>query len=85
MLQKINQCEKCGKFKCYCDFKTERQSRSKGFREYQLVVNYFLILDHQRGKSFSQLARVYKLDRSNLSKRVRGVLNSKNYNGNCHE
>ena len=50
-------------------------NRNKGVREYQLIVNYFLILDRLRGATYGELARRYKLDRSNISKRVRGVLN----------
>ena len=50
-------------------------SRNKGVREYQLIVNYFLILDKLRGATYGELARRYKLDRSNISKRVRGALN----------
>ena len=51
-------------------------NRNKGMREYNLVVNYFLILDTIRGATYAELARQYKLDRSNISKRVRGVLNA---------
>lgn len=52
-------------------------NKNKGVREYQLIINYFLILDRLRGASYGQLAKRYKLDRSNISKRVRGVLNGK--------
>lgn len=54
-------------------------NRNKGVREYQLVVNYFLILDRLRGATYGQLARRYKLDRSNISKRIRGILNKEKY------
>lgn len=49
---------------------------NKGVREYQLIVNYFLILDRIRGASYGQLAKKYNLDAANISKRVRGVLNA---------
>lgn len=49
--------------------------KNKGVREYQRMINYFLIIDRIRGASYGELAKRYKLDRSNISKRVRGVLN----------
>jgi len=52
-------------------------NKNKGVREYQLVVNYFLILDRMRGATYGQLAKRYKLDKSNISKRIRGVLNKR--------
>jgi Mor family transcriptional regulator len=50
--------------------------KSKGVREYQRMINYFLIIDRIRGASYGELAKRYKLDKSNISKRVRGVLNA---------
>lgn len=47
-------------------------------KEYNLMINYFLIIDRMRGASFGELAKIYKLDSSNISKRIRGVLN-------CHQ
>lgn len=51
-------------------------NRNKGMREYQLIVTYFLVLDRIRGASYNELAEKYKLDKSNMSKRIRGVLNA---------
>lgn len=53
------------------------EPRNKGVREYQRMINYFLILDRLRGATYGELAKRYKLDKSNISKRVRGVLNKK--------
>lgn len=55
---------------------------NKGVREYQLIVNYFLRLDRSRGMSYAKLAKIYKLDASNIHKRINGTLN-KRYNSNC--
>jgi Mor family transcriptional regulator len=52
-------------------------TQSKGMREYQLIVNYFLRLDRLRGASYYQLAKTYKLDQSNIYKRINGNLNAK--------
>lgn len=54
----------------------KRFRRSKGMKEYNLMINYFLIIDRIRGASYGQLAKQYKLDSSNISKRIRGVLNA---------
>lgn len=48
---------------------------NKGVREYNLIINYFLTLDKLRGKSYGQLAKQYKMDKSNIRKRVLGILN----------
>lgn len=48
---------------------------NKGMKEYNQIVNYFLRLDRSRGMSYAKLARVYKLDASNIYKRVNGTLN----------
>lgn len=50
--------------------------RNKGVREYQRMINYFLILDRIRGATYGELAKQYRLDKSNISKRIRGVLNA---------
>lgn len=54
-------------------------NKNKGVREYQLMINYFLIIDRLRGASYGELARRYKLDRSNINKRIRSVLNKEKY------
>lgn len=54
-------------------------SANKGVREYQLIVNYFLTLDRSRGMTYGQLAMKYGIDKSNIHKRVRGVLNKRYY------
>ena len=51
--------------------------RNKGVRQYQLIVNYFLTLDKSRGYSYRQLAKMYRLDESNIRKRILGILNEK--------
>lgn len=51
-------------------------SKSKGVREYQLIVNYFLTIDYLRGATYGQLAKRYKLDAANIYKRVNGKLNA---------
>lgn len=91
MQSKIKQCNKCGEFKnirvdrneCYkCSYKSDKyrfNPNDKGVKEYQLIINYFLTLDRIRGKTYGQLAKQYKLDPSNIRKRVLGILNSKYY------
>lgn len=49
--------------------------RSQGIREYQKVITYFLIIDYLRGATYGQLAIRYKLDKSNIRKRVLGISN----------
>lgn len=49
---------------------------NKGVREYQEVETYFLILDRLRGASYGELAKLYRLDKSNLRKRIRSVAQS---------
>jgi len=63
---------------CFMSKHYSFEIRNKGVREYQRMINYFLVLDRLRGASYGELALRYKLDRSNISKRVRGVLN-------CHQ
>ncbi len=46
----------------------------KGVREHQSVVNYFLALDKTRGASYGQLARDYRLDKSNICRRIKSIL-----------
>lgn len=53
-----------------------KQLKNKGVREYQLVINYFLIIDRMRGATYGQLAKRYRLDKSNVRKRIMGVLNA---------
>ena len=57
-------------------------SQSKGVREYQLLINYFLILDHLRGATYGQLSKRYKLDAANIYKRVHGKLNAEKQTNN---
>lgn len=63
-----SECKECSK--------SEFTLKNKGVREYQLIINYFLIIDRIRGASYGELAKRYKLDSSNISKRIRGVLNA---------
>lgn len=51
-------------------------NKNKGVREYQLLITYFLILDKLRGATYGELARKYKLDKSNIRKRVCGITNA---------
>jgi Mor family transcriptional regulator len=44
---------------------------TKGIRAYQDIINYFLALDRERGASFDQLAKLYRLDKSNIRKRIK--------------
>lgn len=48
-----------------------KEQRNKGVRQYQHVVNYFLALDHERGKGYDKLAQEYNLDRFNIRHRIR--------------
>ena len=52
----------------------------KGVKEHNLILNYFLALDRSRGLSYVELARVYRLDPSNIYKRINGNLNKKYWN-----
>lgn len=51
----------------------------KGIKEYNQIVNYFLIKDKLTGKTYDQLAVEYRLDRSCIAKRV------KNWNDKYYE
>lgn len=44
---------------------------TKGIREYQAIVTYFLALDRKRGVSFNKLAKLYRLDKNNIQKRIK--------------
>lgn len=48
-------------------------ARTKGVREWQEIVTYFMALDRSRGATYHQLAKIYNLDVSNIHKRVRNV------------
>lgn len=74
-------CSKCGHFisedlpheNCH----TRQYFKNKGVREYNKIVTYFLILDRIRGATLEELRDLYKLDKNNIDKRIRGVLNRK--------
>ena len=54
-------------------------NKNKGVREYNKLITYFLTLDRLRGATLGQLAFRYNLDKSNIDKRIRGILNRKYY------
>lgn len=78
----IGVCLTCGKvgnlksnwpYYCYSCLGKDRvrDDRNKGVRSYQQIVNYFLVLDRQRGSSYGQLAKAYGMDRSEVNKRIK--------------
>lgn len=50
------------------------RSTCKGIKEYNQIINYFLLKDKLTGKTYDQLAIEYKMDRSCIAKRVKSEL-----------
>lgn len=76
---KFHKCNKCGKFKSLNNHVCKLKIYNKGVREYNKIVTYFLVLDRLRGATLGELKDLYKLDKNNIDKRIRGVLNRKYY------
>lgn len=52
------------------------RSTCKGIREYNEIVNYFLVKDKLNGKSYNKLADEYKMSRDVIVKRIKSCCNS---------
>lgn len=57
------------------ELKTRYPRIPKGVRQHQSLINYFLALDKIRGASYGELAKTYNLDKSNICRRIKSVLN----------
>lgn len=75
--QTFHKCSVCGKFKSLENHKCKIKIYNKGVREYNKIITYFLVLDRLRGHTLEELRDMYKLDKNNIDKRIRGVLNRK--------
>lgn len=75
--QPYYKCRQCGKFKSLKFHDCKIKLKNKGVREYNKIVTYFLVLDRLRGATLEELRDLYKLDKNNIDKRIRGVLNRK--------
>lgn len=72
-----HKCSICGKFKSLNSHECKLKIYNKGVREYNKIITYFLTLDRSRGATLEELRDNYKLDKNNIDKRIRGVLNRK--------
>jgi len=56
--------------------KPKHYPRNKGVKSLNEIINYFLTIDRLRGFTYGELAKIYRLDKSNIQKRIRTYFNS---------